>query len=168
MITSNITDAIYSALRKSDDSKRLTFVDVGNGRSVAVSCEVDEDTNLNDFDYYGKLYHTRSDTRPPECDGHARKMNKDRFTTTWWQPPADAKNNQDLFDILEEQVRGWVHDDWHYQTYGLHIRKSPCECCGAPRNEGSEYISGIESSTAEDDLVAMLADMYWPLKEDGK
>lgn len=90
-----------------------------DGRILRLRVEVDEDTTINDDDFYGKTEayshryigeegHTK---RPTDFTGNAQKIEVDRGYWMWWEPPTDGpKRGTPEFTKLRHQVTDLLRD----------------------------------------------------------
>ena len=97
-------------------------VKLSRGRMLRLRIEPDQDSDLNDFDCYGRTAPTKRsrysdypDTRPQGFDGNAEKiwLGGDAI---WWQPPADgpARGTAEF-----RSLRALVRDLAEYGFHGV-------------------------------------------------
>jgi hypothetical protein len=88
---------------------------LANGKSLRIRVVPDGDTQINDFDCYGKVEWARINNgegrnpRPSEFDGNAEIIDVDWPSQCWWQPPVDIKRSDEHFGSLRQQVKDLVH-----------------------------------------------------------
>lgn len=80
------------------------IVGLEDGRALRLLVEHDPDTDINDYDCYGKVAWVGRDrntglpsNRPEGFNGRARKL-WTRSDSFWWQPPSDVRD-EDLRDM---------------------------------------------------------------------
>lgn len=92
-------------------------IKLSRGRALRLRIETDQDSDLNDFDCYGRTAPTSDypDTRPQGFDGNAEKiwLSGDAI---WWQPPTDgpARGTAEF-----RSLRAMVRDLAEYGFHGV-------------------------------------------------
>jgi hypothetical protein len=107
-MTATLTKLDLSTLREDGDT--LTLDD---GRVLKLKIEVDQDTSINDFDFYGTVerychryvYGEGRSPRPENFTGNAEKIQVSRGEWIWWEPPTDVKRTDPNFKALHDNVR---------------------------------------------------------------
>ena len=92
-------------------------VELADGRALRLKVEHDPDTDINDYDCYGKVAWVETDRntgytiRPEGFNGRARKVwaRSDAF---WWQPPAD---------VSDEDLSSMAHHVAELVEYGFRV-----------------------------------------------
>jgi hypothetical protein len=116
--------------------------DLGNGYYLILKEESDT-LSINDFDCYGTIQW--SDVRPPEFDGSARIIDRDRHNKLWWLPYREGKK---VYDDCEKLVKEIVEYGFSYLILSLY---------GPARSILGEYtvllstsgIGGVEPNAAD-------------------
>ena len=88
-------------------------LELADGRMLRLKIEVDQDASINDSDVYGHVEQYSHDyirdghaERPNDFTGNAEKIQTDRGSWIWWEPPADGPKRGTLgFGNFRRQVR---------------------------------------------------------------
>jgi hypothetical protein len=106
-------------------------VELLNGKKLRLKVSPDYYTDLNDFDYLGRVewskYSSYSKTsyiydrnpRPDGFNGNAEIIDVDRGSSLWWQPPQDVARGSDQFKALRILVKNVVNYGFNVFTLEL-------------------------------------------------
>lgn len=135
-------------------------LDLGDGRTLRLVIEVDEDTTLNDYDSDGKVQWTRSNvysghsTRPDGFTGRARIIIRDGNNSLWWEP---------YFELTEEQIKAEQPRIVDLVTYGwkvitLEILQGE-DFYGKPIVVNAATLGGVDLSGDDNYLASVVSDL---------
>lgn len=132
---------------------------LGNGQSLRLSIEPDQDTSVNDFDCYGELQWTNGD-RPESFTGLARIIERDRGSNLWWQP-WDGATEQDATRFLPTLTELITHG---FSVVGLHLRETISDSLGNEHTVtiDSTYLGGVDD-VSSNYLPEILSEMIHEL-----
>jgi hypothetical protein len=75
----------------SDLTEDGDIIDLEDGRKLRLRIESDPDASVNDYEGDGRVEWTRNNyygaVRPSDFTGRARIMDRDHYSTLWWEPP---------------------------------------------------------------------------------
>lgn len=117
-------------------------IDLGNGRSLRLSIEPDQDTSVNDDSVcYGQVQWTNGD-RPESFTGLARIIERDRGSNLWWQP-WDGATEQQATEFLPTLVELITYG---FSVVGLHLRETISDSLGHDHTVtiDSTYLGGVD------------------------
>lgn len=138
-----------------DDGDTL---DIGNGKMLRLVITPDEDTLLNDFDYYGQIEWVRVNdcgrhTRPESFDGRAQVISSEWYQRLWWQPPTDMTHPEDI-----RQIKRLVLDiiEYGFNVVTLQLCENE-DAYGNPIIIDYACLGGVEPFSDLTDIVSDLA-----------
>lgn len=148
-----------TALREDGDT-----LDIGRGRSLRLVVSPDFDTDINDFDFYGKIGQpeTRRSSdwtgrkyRPQGFTGNAEILHGGQrsYVPVWWEPPADVKRGTPEFARLRETVSDLLNFGFHCVKVELLEGR---DAYGRPIVKDFEVIGGVDSLDGNEGLIADL------------
>lgn len=118
-------------------------MELPDGKVIRCRIEVDQDTQINDFDCYGRVEwvgRDRESARPAGFNGAACKLwARDAF---WWQPPSDLKPGDDAYASLRAMLPELVE----YGFIGVVV-----ELCEGHDRYGKPIVIDFESLWGIDD-----------------
>ncbi len=148
-----MTTPDLSSLRYDGDKVEL---DDGRVIRLRLRFEPDYDTNINDFDAYGKVEWTRDNdygaVRPKTFTGRARLMQRDRWQSQWWEPYEEMTDA----DIRAEMPRMRELIEYGFKVLCLEL----CDGHDAYGNlivQSVEYLGGVEFDDVPKEYID---DMY--------
>jgi hypothetical protein len=106
-------------------------VELSDGYTIRLVVESDPDTDIyGDGDRFGELKWERDSDygsrRPSSMDGRAKILERDRWSSLWWQPPADVEAAHR--PSLEESIRKILREGYYWVA--LELVEGPCDHCG--------------------------------------
>ena len=152
-----VSDALASAL------VRDGFVSFANERRVIFRTESDNNTELNDFDYLGKIAHVirnpysgQHKPRPEGFDGRAEII-RTPWTEVWWQPPFDYES---LSIEVRDQVRQTAKDviAFGFDVYIVELCEG-LDAYGKPIVVKYRDVAGIEPMLSNEDKVSTVSEL---------
>ena len=152
-----VSDALASAL------VRDGFVSFANERRIIFRTQTDHETELNDFDYLGKIaqvvrqpYSNRSKPRPDGFDGRAEII-RTPWTEVWWQPPFDYLS---LSIEVRDKVRQTAKDviAYGFDVYIVELCEG-VDAYGKPIVVKYRDVGGIEPMLSEEDKVSTVSEL---------
>lgn len=147
-LTPEQLDEVVGKLGNAEYGAPAVF-ELADGREFALTIELDEDTNIRDyetFDSFSKYAYDYArdgrEPRPDDMDGNAEKIQVDRGSYVWWQPPADVKRTDEGFAAFRATVRDIL--ECGYCGYVLELRRGT-DAMGRPIAEKVASLWGIEN-----------------------
>lgn len=148
-----------------EELEALANGDTVEAHGVTWSLETsgDADTQLHDFDCYGRVHWLGvfwDQQRPPGFSGRAEKISTGR-DSYWWQPPSDIDaalwhSDSEYRAELRRTVLDILSDG--FQIVSLSGRRA-CVCCGAVREVAGSALGGIEPFPDRAYLAEIAADL---------
>jgi len=92
-------------------------VELLNGKKLRLKVRPDYLTDLNDFDYLGRVEWSKA--RPGNFNGNAEIIDVDRESSLWWQPPQDVARESDQFKVLRILVKNVANYGFNVFTLEL-------------------------------------------------
>lgn len=134
-------------------------IDIGNGRSLRLSIEPDQDTSVNDYDSCGTIEWTNGD-RPSNFTGLARIIERDRGSNLWWQP-WDGATEQEATEFLPTLTELITYG---FSVVGLHLTETITDSLGHDHTVtvDSTYLGGVDD-TSPAYLPSILSEMIHEL-----
>jgi hypothetical protein len=141
-------------------------IDLGNGLSLRLRIETDMDTDVNDFDCYGKVEWTSggyglTPNRPDDFTGAARIIARDRGSALWWQPWTGATEQEanDFLPTIRERV------EYGFYLIGLELRETVTDSRGGSHTVelDTAWLGGVDDTSAET-LADILPDLWYQVE----
>lgn len=149
---------VNSLEEMTDNDDRFTLPD---GRVLVLHVEQDSDTSVNDFDCYGRIEWTRDNDygpqRPSEFTGRARILDRDHYSSLWWEPYWDKDYHPTTEQMREEEGRMRDLLRFGFSQVGLELLEK-CDHCGNWHTVTTEWIGGIDSLEGGH-LMELMADL---------
>ena len=140
-------------------------VDLPDGRALRVRIETDHDTEVGDYECYGRVAWVETDrdtgqakSRPEGFDGRALKLHAYGGDTFWWQPPYDMGMPDDDLPRSRAQVIELVSFGFHgvivelldgHDAYGEPIVRDVASLWGVD-DIADEYVRSVVADLVEE------------------
>jgi hypothetical protein len=147
-------------------------VELLNGKKLRLKVSPDYYTDLNDFDYLGRVewskYNKYNKTsyifdkhpRPDGFDGNAEILKKDGGSNLWWQPPQDVARESDQLRAVRKTALSVI--EYGYLEYKLELLDG-LDAYKRPIVIKVSVLSGIEPFIDESTKEDIMQELLWEL-----
>lgn len=165
----NLSDDQLTELVATND---VEVTDVfGREYTLRLHVEPDNETSINDYDCYGTIsqgydyWHEAKSERPAGFDGAARKMQIERGTWVWWQPPADIKPESESVADLFRLVRNLI--ECGFTAVGVSLHETVTDSLGHDHEVQVDvaWLGGIDTTDDPAYLRSVVADLLLELPD---
>ena len=139
-----------------------------NGKKIRLIMSPDYGTNINDFDYLGKVEWVSNHGgirgyRPKNFDGSAEIVKRDGNANLWWSPPKDVRIGSDIFRTIRKQALDVI--EYGYYVYKLELLDG-LDAYERPIVTKVAALGGIEPFLENDDKIDILTGLYEGITND--